>query len=295
MNVISHKKIFTGLSLFLVLASLIVIGIKGLDFSIEFTGGTVIEVAYDERPEISSVQASLAGIVVDTEVQPLGDDSYLVRTPVLDEQQRQNILAALGIQEEGISLERFNSIGPSVGNELQTKSLWALILVSVGIILFVAYAFRKVSQPVSSWQYGFVAVIALLHDIIIPVGILTLLGTQVDTLYVVGLLSILGLSVNDTIVVFDRIRENLSHNSEHDIEEGFDTTVNEAIKQTVVRSLLTSLTLIVVLVTLYLEGPASTQTLSLVLLLGTLVGTYSSMFLASPLLTMLVGKKVSEK
>jgi preprotein translocase subunit SecF len=295
MNVISHKKIFTGLSLLLVLASLIVIGIKGLDFSIEFTGGTVIEVAYDERPEISSVQASLADIVVDTEVQPLGDDSYLVRTPVLDEQQRQNILAALGTQEESIFLERFNSIGPSVGNELQTKSLWALILVSVGIIFFVAYAFRKVSQPVSSWQYGFVAVIALLHDIIIPVGILTLLGTQVDTLYVVGLLSILGLSVNDTIVVFDRIRENLSYNSEHDIEEEFGTTVNEAIKQTVVRSLLTSLTLVVVLVTLYLRGPASTQTLSLVLLLGTLVGTYSSMFLASPLLTMLVGKKVSEK
>lgn len=296
MNVISHKKIFIGLSLLLVLASLVVVGIKGLDFGIEFTGGTVIEVAYDrQRPEITSVQASLADIVVDTEVQPLGDTSYLVRTPVLDEQQRQDILATLGTQEEGISLERFNSIGPSVGKELQTKSLWALILVSLGIILFVAYAFRKVSQPVSSWQYGFVAVLALLHDIIIPVGILTLLGTQVDTLYVVGLLSILGLSVNDTIVVFDRIRENLSHNNEHDIEEDFDTTVNEAIKQTLVRSLLTSLTLVVVLVTLYLAGPATTQTLSLVLLLGTLVGTYSSMFLASPLLTMLVSTKVSEK
>jgi preprotein translocase subunit SecF len=213
---------------------------------------------------------------------------------VLEESQRQAVLAALEVDNESVILERFNAIGPSVGQELQTKSLWALILVSLGIVLFVAYAFRKVSQPVSSWRYGTVAVIALLHDIIIPVGILTLLGAQVDTLYVVGLLSILGLSVNDTIVVFDRIREQLQKNQEQEVDESFDSTVNTAVNQTITRSLLTSLTLIVVLLALYLRGPEATQTLSLVLLLGTIVGTYSSMFLASPLLTMLVRKKVED-
>src|SRR5690606_11791704 len=108
----------------------------------------------------------------------------------------------------------------------------------------IAYAFRKISKPISSWKYGIAAVIALLHDLIISVGILTFLGTEIDTLYVVGLLSILGLSVNDTIVVFDRIREALAHNGENNIKEPFTTTVGNAIMQTMARSIFTSLTLV---------------------------------------------------
>jgi len=149
---------------------------------------------------------------------------------------------------------------------------------------------------VSSWKYGFVAVLALFHDIIIPVGILTLLGKDIDTLYVVGLLSILGLSVNDTIVVFDRIRENLAYNHDTKIKESFDELVNRAITSTMHRSIFTSLTLVVVLIALYFVGPVATRTLSLVLLLGTIVGTYSSIFLASPLLTyMTAGDHKSKK
>tara|TARA_B100001179_G_C18591288_1_gene404814 strand:+ start:1210 stop:2100 length:891 start_codon:yes stop_codon:yes gene_type:complete len=295
MFVIKNKKWFLGISALLVLGALAVITIKGVDYGTEFTGGTVTEVSYENQTTFTEVTSSLQELgFTDAVVQPFGENGYIIRSQNLTEPQRQSLLAALEIDgTRNYELERYNSIGPSVGRQLQTKSLYALIAVSIGIILFIAYAFRKVARPVSSWKYGLVAVIALLHDIIIPVGILTFLGVEIDTLYVVGLLSILGLSVNDTIVVFDRIRETLQ--DEKAKNKPFPSVVGEAIKSTLTRSLLTSLTLVVVLVALYFFGPAATQTLSLVLLIGTIIGTYSSIFLASPLLTTLVSKKVGNK
>ena len=292
MFITHYRKLFIGLSALLVIAGITIVSVKGLDYGIEFTGGSLLEVSYDERPTLDEIHASLDTIgFSDVVVQPFGEQSYILKTQPITDAEQQQIISAMNVDDREMSIERFNSIGPSVGRELRTKSLYALIAVSLGIVLFVAYAFRHVSKPVSSWKYGLVAVIALLHDIIIPIGILTLLGTEIDTLYVVGLLSILGLSVNDTIVVFDRIRESLAGNQEKNIKEDFVTTVGNSINQTIIRSIFTSLTLVVVLLALYLKGPAATQTLSLVLLLGTLVGTYSSIFLASPLLTLLVGKK----
>ena len=296
MNIIKYKKIFLGISLALVLAALGIVGVKGLDYGIEFTGGALLEISYpqDQVPLLDVLRDRLAETNFDTAIQHFGDNSYIVKTKPLSETERKILVSALDIDNTG-TVERFNSIGPSVGKELRTKSLYALIFVSLGIVFFVAYAFRHVSKPVSSWRYGFVAVIALLHDIIIPVGILTLLGTEIDTLYVVGLLSILGLSVNDTIVVFDRIRENLADNEESKIKEEFDITVGDAVTKTITRSILTSLTLIIVPLALYYVGPAATQTLAFVLLLGTIIGTYSSIFLASPLLTYMAKKEVSRK
>ena len=292
MFIVRYKKWFIGFSALLVLLGIISVGVHGFDYSVEFTGGSVLEVSYDETPALDVVKTSLldAGFE-DVLVQPFGEQGYVVRTKPITEAERKALITAMHIGEATPSIERFNSIGPSVGKQLKTKSLYALIAVSLGIVFFVAYAFRQVSKPVSSWKYGIVAVLALLHDIIIPVGILTLLGTEVDTLYFVCLLSILGLSVNDTIVVFDRIRENLKDNEEKNTKEPFTTTVGNAINQTMIRSIFTSLTLVVVLFALYFAGPAATKTLSLVLLLGTIVGTYSSIFLASPLLTVLVSKK----
>ncbi len=292
MKIIKYKKIFLGISTALVLIAVGFIATKGLDYGIEFTGGAVLEVSYDDKdmPAIETVRADVATAGFEASIQPFGDNAYILKTKSLTENERKALIASV-INEGNGTVEKFNSIGPSVGRELKTKSIYALILVSLGIVLFVAYAFRKVSEPVSSWKYGFVAVIALLHDIIIPVGVLTFLGTEIDTLYVVGLLSILGLSVNDTIVVFDRIRENLEINEESSIREGFDATVGSAVKKTIKRSILTSLTLVVVLLALYYVGPVATQTLALVLLLGTIIGTYSSIFLASPLLTYMVNKK----
>jgi len=291
MHIIKYKKLFIGISTALVLGALVIVGIKGLDYGIEFTGGAVLEMSYDQRPDIKDVKALLKEKGIKADAQYFGKNAYILKTQDVSEEGRkllEHTMKSLGTKPV---VERFNSIGPSVGRELRTKSIYALIFVSLGIIFFVAYAFRHVSKPVSSWKYGLVAVIALLHDIIIPVGILTLIGKEIDTLYVVGLLSILGLSVNDTIVVFDRIRENLAHNSFSKLREEFDSTVGRAIDATIARSIFTSLTLVVVLVALYYVGPVATRTLSLVLLLGTIVGTYSSIFLASPMLTyMIVGE-----
>jgi preprotein translocase subunit SecF len=291
MNIIKYKKIFIGISTALVIAALAIVGVKGLDYGIEFTGGAVLEMSYDQRPDITEAKSLLKEKGFDVDIQNFGEKAFLLKTQDVSEEMRKNLTHTMESIGTNPVVERFNSIGPSVGKELRTKSLYALIFVSLGIILFVAYAFRHVSKPVSSWKYGIVAVIALLHDIIIPVGILTFIGTEIDTLYVVGLLSILGLSVNDTIVVFDRIRENLAHNSSASIKEDFDETVGHAVTSTIARSIFTSLTLIVVLLALYFVGPAATRTLSLVLLLGTIVGTYSSIFLASPLLTYMTSGK----
>ena len=288
-----YKKLFVGISTFLVLLSLIIIGVKGLRYGIEFRGGSVLEVSYDQRPSVDEIHSKLAQMNEKVQVQPYGENAYLFKTPFLSENER-NTLEQLVSTEYGGKVEKFNSIGPSVGHELRTKALYSIIFVSLGIVLFLAYSFRHVSKPVSSWKYGIVAVLALFHDILIPVGILTLLGKEIDTLYVVGLLSILGLSVNDTIVVFDRIRENLKDNNESKVKESFDSLVGRAISSTLARSIFTSLTLIVVLLTLYFVGPESTRTLSFVLLLGTIVGTYSSIALASPLLTFMAKKETKK-
>lgn len=293
MYIIKKRKWFVGILLSITLVSLVFIGVHGLRYGIEFTGGSILEVSYnDTLPEIDTVRNSVteAGFY-DALIQPFGEDGYVVRTHSLHEEERQTLVAAMSLGDTQVSVERFNSIGPSVGKQLQIKSLYALIAVSLSILLFIAYAFRKVSKPVSSWKYGIVSIVALLHDIFVPVALLTLLDVPVDTLYVVGLLSILALSINNTIVIFDRIRENLNNQIDKNVREDFGTIVGASIHQTVTRSLLTSITLIVVLAALYAVGPAATQTLSLVLLLGTVVGAYSSILLASPLLTFFAPKE----
>jgi preprotein translocase subunit SecF len=295
MFIIKYRKWFIGFSAILVLIAFVIVGARGLDYGIEFTGGSVLEVSYDQKPPTDEVRASLVAAGFERILlQPFGENGYVVKTQAISESERKNLVSAMQIEGTDMSIERYNSIGPSVGKELRTKSLYALIAVSLGIILFVAYAFRQVTYPVSSWKYGVVAVVALLHDIAIPIGILTLIGTEVDTLYVVGLLSILGLSVNDTLVVFDRIRESLANNLQNNKQESFIETVGDAINKIITRSIFTSLTLVVVLLALYFRGPVATQVLSLVLLLGITVGTYSSIFLASPLLTFFITKKTKE-
>jgi preprotein translocase subunit SecF len=204
------------------------------------------------------------------------------------------LLAALNIDEQAPQVERLNTVGPSIGKEVRSKAFLAIALVVVAIILYIAFVFRKVSPGIeedaekipSSWKYGFIAILALLHDIAIPIGVFALFQIEISSLFVVGLLSILGLSVNDTIVVFDRIRENLTTNKEEKTKESFAATVGRALRQTMARSINTSLTLLIVLGALLAVGPVAIQELALVLLIGTFVGTYSSIFIASPLLVL---------
>lgn len=173
-------------------------------------------------------------------------------------------------------------------NEPPLKSIWAVLLVLLTITLFIAFAFRKVSKPVSSWKYGLVALVALAHDVIIPVGAFVLLGqffgAEVDTLFVTAILVVLGFSVHDTIVVFDRVRENLRINIEKNLKEPFEETVGKSITQTLARSINTSLTTVLALIALYVFGPDISHNFVLALIIGIIAGTYSSIFLGSPLL-----------
>ncbi|TSC73730.1 MAG: preprotein translocase subunit SecF, partial [Parcubacteria group bacterium Gr01-1014_44] len=192
-------------------------------------------------------------------------------------------LALLGEFEE----KRFNAIGPTIGEELKRKSLWAMAIVLIFIVLYIAWAFRQVSKPVQSWKYGVAAIVALLHDVSIPTGVFAVLGhfynIEVDTLFVTALLTILGFSVHDTIVVFDRIRENLKK-AGRTTHVDFEQTIEQSIRDTMARSINTSLTVMIVMLTLYFFGGASTKYFSLAILIGVGFGTYSSIFIASALL-----------
>jgi preprotein translocase subunit SecF len=291
MKIIKYKKIFISISVFLVLASLASIAYFGFKPGIDFKGGTAIEISWKEsiRPEPALVSSIFNGIEGAPEIliQPLGDSSYVLKMREVTPAEREAITSIISNQYPGMTVSGYTTIGPSVGKELLRKSIISIILVSLGIVLFIAYSFRRVSYPVKSWKYGVTAIGTLLHDVLIPTGIFVALssfyGIEVDTLFVVSLLTILGLSVSDTIVVFDRIRENLT-NGKSGIS--FADTVNKSINEVYARSLMTSVTVMLVLISLSIWGPDSTRILSIMLTAGMFFGTYSSIFLASPILVM---------
>lgn len=290
MWIVKNRKIFFIFSGLLVLLSIVVVFVWGLQPGIEFTGGTLIEINYtDGAPEVLQIESRLDSLAIGSyTIQETGDNGFLIRTRDLDETERETLLDTLTIDEKVPEQERITTIGPSIGQELRRKSYLAIGIVVLAIILFVAFSFRRVSKPVSSWKYGFVAILALIHDIIIPTGFFALLGhfasAEVDVLFVTALLAILGFSVNDTIVVFDRIRENLSNNKETGHKEPFYEVVGRSLDQTIARSINTSLTTLLVLITLFFIGGDSTKLFALTLIMGVIFGTYSSIFLASPIL-----------
>lgn len=303
MFILKNKFIFFSLSAVLVAGAIVGLFVQGLNRGIDFAGGSLLELSYETAPEITELQDRAAELAYPVRVQPFAETGVIIRTKDLTETERQEMVALFAVEENPSTVERFNSVGPSIGRELSRKAIIALVVVMIAIIFFVAWAFRSMTDDEeerekrklgpSSWLYGIIAVVALIHDILIPTGIFIWLGLEVNSLFVVGLLSILGLSVNDTIVVFDRIREHVrdAEASPHKSQKTFAQMVGESISQTIGRSIFTSLTLLVALAALYFAGPAATQDLAFVMILGTLVGTYSSIFLASPLLVLLAKKK----
>ena len=293
MFIIRHKKIFIGISLVLVLLSLVSLFIFGLRIGIDFKGGALTEVVYKvSRPAQADLNQSLEALNFGSILlQPTGDLGYIVKSRDLSEAEHLELLQTLSQgKQDSLTETSFNSIGPSVGEELTRKAILAIILTSLVIICFIAFAFRKVSRPVSSWKYGLIAILALLHDITIPAfGLFAALshyfGAEADALFVVAILTILGLSVSDTIVIFDRIRENLRH-QEAVGKMNFSEIVGKSLDQSFVRSICTSLTVILVLLALFFVGPVTTRYFSLMLTAGMFFGTYSSIFLASPLLVL---------
>lgn len=292
MFIIKHKKIFIGISMVLVVVSLSALFIFGLKIGIDFKGGALTEVVYgEERPTQNVLNKSLENLGLGSVLlQPTGEQGYIIKTRDLNDSEHALLLKVLSRDGKDVLTEMsFNSIGPSVGQELTRKAILAIILVSLMIVCFIAFAFRKVSQPVSSWKYGIIATIALLHDIAIPTGIFVFLsnyyGAELDTLFVVAILTILGLSVSDTIVIFDRIRENLREHLATS-KVNFGEIVGKSLRQSFVRSISTSMTVIIVLLVLFFFGPVSTKYFALMLTVGMFFGTYSSIFLASPLLVL---------
>lgn len=293
MFIIKYKKIFISISTVLVLFSVVLMFYFGFKVGIDFKGGALTEVSYDNtRPDKEDLASDLENLNIGSVLlQPTGDKGYIVKTRNINESEHLLLLQALSNDGKNTLKEiNFNSIGPSVGAELTRKAFVAVTLVSLAIILFIALAFRKVSKPVSSWKYGVIAVIALIHDVVICSGVFVLLsyffGAELDALFVVAVLTILGLSVSDTIVIFDRIRENTKNESTNKNID-FKAIVGNSLDQSFVRSIATSMTVILVLLSLVFFGPESTKYFAIMLTAGMFFGTYSSIFLASPLLVLL--------
>lgn len=310
MFAILYRNIFLGIAAVLTLVSLAVIVFIGLKPGIDFTGGSLTEVVYSNLPDKAQVEESVSTLAIGSfsvreSRDEVGRDGYLVRTTDLSENERETLSSTLTTLGEGGEITRFTSIGPVVGQELRDKAVWAVFGVVLIIVLYVAFAFAGIGKPVSSWIYGSIVILVLVHDVLIPTAMMSLLGhfagVEIDTLFVMAILAVLGYSVNDTIVIFDRVRENLIANRiekrtkrteagivhedvDYTLTKPFEEIVGTAIKATMARSINTSLTTLLSLVALYVIGGSVTQIFALVLIAGVVAGTYSSIFIANPLL-----------
>lgn len=286
-NIIGLSKVWLGLSLVLVTVSIVLIGIFGLNFGLDFTGGSLIELRA-ENASVDVIRETVASAGKEAIVQAGEGNLYFVRMSPITEAEHQAILSAIAAAHPGAEETRFDSVGPTIGNELKRASTSALIVLLALIGIYIGWAFRKVSEPVASWKYGVVTVVAAFHDVIIPLGAFAVLGKflgyQVDTAFVAAMLTILGYSINDTIVVFDRTRENLYRFRHSGFS--FAEVVNRSVIETMGRSLNTTFTTLLPLFAIFLVGGETTRPFVLALIIGIISGAYSSIFVASPLLVL---------
>lgn len=277
--------IFSGLIIIPGLISLILFGVR---LAIDFSGGTLIEY---QIPSASSGKArdEINKILGDRKIeygsiQQSGNNTYLLRLKPITKEQNQSLGDEVKKQFSDVKELRYETVGPTIGQETASNAIKAVIIASLAIILYIAYAFRQVPKPYSSFRFGICAVVALIHDILVMLGLFSIFGhffkVEVDTLFITALMTIMGFSVHDTIVVFDRIRENLRKMPGRD----FSGVVNESVIQTLARSLSTSLTVLMTLFALFLFGGESIRWFVIALLIGITSGTYSSIFNAAPLL-----------
>ncbi|MCD6147988.1 protein translocase subunit SecF [bacterium] len=293
-NFIKYRKIYFIFSAFLVIGSLFCLASFGLKFGIDFTGGTVLEVQFvNNRPQVSEIKQSLSGLNLgEVIIQPSGEKGMLIRTGNLSQDMSQKIIQTLKKKWE-LDEKQFKSrtVGPSISRELREKTWVVTALALFAILLYITYAFRKLTYPVRSWQYALAAILALFHDVLIPTGVFSLLGKFYGVPFtipiVTALLTVFGYSINDSVVVFDRIRENLLTTRGQTFEE----TVNKSLNQTLTRSFNTSFTTLLVLFAIFFFGGETLRYFSLTLIIGIGCGTYSSIFLASPILVTWLKKK----
>jgi len=290
MTIIHHKSFFIGLSVLLVIASFVLMSMYGVKRGIDFTGGSVVDITYSKDVPVLTQNAFDPE---DITIYKTGDMTYRFVSPKSYEEIGPVITSLANKGDKyPFQFTQISTVGPTLGAEMTKKAIIALVVVVLAILSFIAFSFRAVSHPVPSWKYGVIAMVTLLHDIIIPTGVYVLLsknyGAEVDTLFVIALLTIIAISISDKIVVFDRIRENLKLLN---AKNSFEEIVGISLSQTFTRSINTSVTVILALLALFFFGPTMTKWFTLTLIIGMFVGTYSSIFVASPLLTVWNNKK----
>ena len=284
-NFTKYSTLYYIISGILIVATIVSLFMFGLKFGIEFVGGSNMEVQFQsDRPSNEAISSALQSFNLgDITVQPTGTTGAILQFKGVDEATHQQILTALNKLSPSTE-KSFEYIGPSIGQELRNSTEVAILLALVAITLYIAFAFRKVSKPVSSWKYGITSLIALFHDVLIPIGVFSILGhfynIEITIPIVAALLTILGFSVHDTIVIFDRIRENILRRGMGQFED----TVNWSLTQTLGRSISTVVTVEFVLISLFFLGGETLKWFALALIVGITSGAYSSIFIASPLL-----------
>jgi len=286
LDIVGKKYFYFLFSALIIVPGILSLIFWGLRLGIDFTGGSLLEVRIEKQPSKEDIVATVKQVGVEVSLASATNNSFLIRTKPLDDKETGEVFKSLEEKFGKVEKLRLETVGPTIGAELLRKSLIALVLASIGIVIYITFAFRQVPQPASPLRFGICAIIALLHDVFLVIGTFSLLGrflgVEVDSLFVTALLTIIGFSVHDTIVVFDRIRENLKRR----VSLSFATTVNHSIMQTLARSLNTSLTVILVLLALALFGGTSIRWFVIALLIGVISGTYSSIFNAAPLLVL---------
>jgi preprotein translocase subunit SecF len=288
MNFVKYKKIYFVFTGILIAAGSASILFFGLNQGIDFTGGSIMEVSYNaERPSNQEIRQIISGLDLgEVSLQPTGNSGLILRMKSIDVGTHEEIIQRLGDVRE----ERFESIGPTIGKELKQKTAYIIVFSILAMVVYIAIAFRKVSYPVRSWQYGMVTLLILFHDVLITVAVFSALGKfyniQFTIPVVVALLTVVGYAINNVVVVFDRIRENLLRRT----ALFFSDTINNAINQTLTRQINTSLTTLLPLLFIYFMGGETLKYFVLALMVGIISGLYSSILLAGPILVSWLGR-----
>lgn len=284
LNIVKHKYTYIIISSTLLIASIVFLVIWGLKLGIDFTGGTTFTYTVNRSININQIQSYLTSQYSQSTIIKENVNTYQVEVPPLSQSQLSKLQRDIYQKFNLGKAQSITTIGPTIGSQLRNDAIYSIIIVMIGIILYIAWAFREVPKPANSLIFGSSAILAMIHDTVIVLGAFAILGhflgAPVDTLFITAVLTVIGFSVHDTIVVFDRIRENLLKKEVSD----FANTVNNSLMQTLNRSLNTSFTVLLVLVALFMLGGITIRWFAVALLIGIFSGTYSSIFVASQLL-----------
>lgn len=284
-KIVANRKIWYVISSILVLISIVSIIVFGLRVGVDYNGGSILELKTKKDISTIAKNAYESQDISSFQIKSGGSDAYTIRSKELSNDQKNLLVSEISKEADDLVELSFDNIGPTVGKDLLNKSMYSVIIAALAIIIFIAYAFRKIPKPLSSWKFGSLAVVALMHDLLITLGFISIFGyfyswMEIDYLFITAMLTIMGFSVHDTIVIYDRLRENFIRNRHKQIVE----VAEESVNQTLARSINTSNTTVIVLLALFILGGSPIRHFVLILIFGITIGTYSSIFVATPLL-----------